>query len=713
MMVGAIQNSVLAGTTKEAWELPKSPPIIKYKVTKEYEDKGVNSLLVWTSQRVYMVVPLSEKYPLIRKNPLLFFAFVLNWNEGRIEEIELETLLKNKGFLNSQRRTSGASALDSFVRVDQIEGFTLAGLILDKRIDKFELAGKKREIIEELKTAYSEYRKEYERYLKDTFTFVSCGSAASSSHPLPGNDGSVVWRNRPPVIHSGEYQGYFNLSPCRQVVESSDYSIDSEMLTKPLIDAYGKELGQLDYNVWLKVYFSYRHRGRIQAHPKWSKWQNAHIPLENAKTLFLGGGKAREEILLTVKPVEGWIMGHTDLTSFKILKIEKHFYSVDGDSPIFKTAIYCRPCEVAKKITTLLYKSGDRRLIDQAIVSIGAEAIEPLLAIALNDDNPTISAIAAGALGGMHDDRAIEPLIELIRDGKIFRPAALALLNYNNKQTLDLLVDALKTGDERMRIGVISTMGILQNNNPTVASLIVPSLKDSAKNVRRLAAGILGESRNPIAVEPLAAVLLDEDDEVRSAATWALGKLGDKRVAELPKDEKDAVLHGVMIVMLDFGIDLPDKNEIEGLGKKVIFGMEDPSDPSSAGKGQCSMCHSFLPEHKANRGPSLIGIIKKASERIKDPTYSKNGGRAKTPFEYLAESNVCPSCFVVDGYALKGSNGKNSSMPAIHKPPMSLSVGELIAIDTYLFSRDGSEVPTVSQIRSAYLKFIEFEKGLK
>jgi mono/diheme cytochrome c family protein len=45
-------------------------------------------------------------------------------------------------------------------------------------------------------------------------------------------------------------------------------------------------------------------------------------------------------------------------------------------------------------------------------------------------------------------------------------------------------------------------------------------------------------------------------------------------------------------------------------------------------------------------------------------------------------------------------------MPPIHKPPISLSIGELAAVDTWLYVREGKEPPPFEEINTAYEKFI-------
>src|SRR5690606_20144402 len=118
--------------------------------------------------------------------------------------------------------------------------------------------------------------------------------------------------------------------------------------------------------------------------------------------------------------------------------------------------------------------------------------------------------------------------------------------------------------------------------------------------------------------------------------------------------------------------------------------------------------HGFQQGFLSERAPNLFGIPDRAEERLKEPNYHmddpasrpstqkeafEGSGTATNKLEYIAESHACPSCYVVPGFGVKGSNDTESPMPAIHKPPISLSLGELAAVDTWMFLREGKETP--------------------
>jgi mono/diheme cytochrome c family protein len=177
-----------------------------------------------------------------------------------------------------------------------------------------------------------------------------------------------------------------------------------------------------------------------------------------------------------------------------------------------------------------------------------------------------------------------------------------------------------------------------------------------------------------------------------------------------PKEEK-----------LDFSSMTPQQLADEG--EKIIFGGIGQNKVQGAiGKGQCPLCHAFHQGMLGERAPNLIGLPERAGkERLEDQKYHKGEpqkrefedkescpgcGTATTGQEYIAESHACPSCFVVSGYGVKGTNDKQSPMPKIHKPPISLTLPELAAVDTWFYVREGKEPPSYEEIVKSYEKFI-------
>lgn len=110
------------------------------------------------------------------------------------------------------------------------------------------------------------------------------------------------------------------------------------------------------------------------------------------------------------------------------------------------------------------------------------------------------------------------------------------------------------------------------------------------------------------------------------------------------------------------------------------------------GKGTCTLCHNPV----GGRAPLLVESGKdgppvgaRAADRIKDPRYK---GKAKTVEEYIHESEVDPSAFVVAGYGKPGTNDTVSPMPATNKGSIGLSEAEMGAVIAYLQKSAGVQV---------------------
>ncbi|MCP5087277.1 MAG: cytochrome C, partial [Rhodobacteraceae bacterium] len=103
------------------------------------------------------------------------------------------------------------------------------------------------------------------------------------------------------------------------------------------------------------------------------------------------------------------------------------------------------------------------------------------------------------------------------------------------------------------------------------------------------------------------------------------------------------------------------------------------------GKGTCTLCHNAV----GGRAPLLdqAGIV--ASERLADSRYQ---GKANSVADYLYESMVEPSAYVVTGFGKAGSNDSESPMPTVIGGGIDLSEAQIMAIIAYLQDSSGLEV---------------------
>jgi len=150
------------------------------------------------------------------------------------------------------------------------------------------------------------------------------------------------------------------------------------------------------------------------------------------------------------------------------------------------------------------------------------------------------------------------------------------------------------------------------------------------------------------------------------------------------------------------------------MGRIIVFGAKEVAGQKSIGKGQCPLCHTFDPGDNIGRCPNLFGVEERAAQKKdedryktspvaigeKDPAtgvvkgkpmeideaYRRGGSEDFIAEDYLRESLMCPSCYVVTGYGKDGDT--KSPMPVINKPPISLTPVELNAVIAWLQSKD-------------------------
>jgi HEAT repeat protein len=153
-------------------------------------------------------------------------------------------------------------------------------------------------------------------------------------------------------------------------------------------------------------------------------------------------------------------------------------------------------------------------------------ALGPLIAV-LGDDEPDVRAAAATSLGELGDSRTVEPLIIALRDPvPSVRWAVIRGLG-----ALWYLPELIRLGDpdRYVRWAAVRELGKL--GNARAVAPLVAILRDEHGGVRRAAAAALVEL-GECAVPPLIITLRDEDWDLRWAAAWAMGRIGHPRAVE-------------------------------------------------------------------------------------------------------------------------------------------------------------------------------------
>jgi hypothetical protein len=138
----------------------------------------------------------------------------------------------------------------------------------------------------------------------------------------------------------------------------------------------------------------------------------------------------------------------------------------------------------------------------------------------------------------------------------------------------------------------------------------------------------------------------------------------------------------------------PPQEEVIELSTMTLEDFIDLGDRIFHGKGNCTLCHNPL---LSERAPETGGMAVRAMEVIRVPLYKEvnvqgTGGKATTGEEYLRESMIDPSAYVVPGFGVKGSEGMKSPMSVATSGSLGLSSVEIEAVIAYLQAADRVEV---------------------
>lgn len=146
-----------------------------------------------------------------------------------------------------------------------------------------------------------------------------------------------------------------------------------------------------------------------------------------------------------------------------------------------------------------------------------------------------VTSAAAHALGEIKDARAVDPLIRALRVGRdpICSAAALSLGAIGDARAVMPLIEALRKKDVEMRdfdysfagVRIAAKRALVLIGRPAVEPLI-EALRDEDPDVRRAAAYALGDIGDARAVNALTVALKDGEERVRKAAAKAVEQIG-------------------------------------------------------------------------------------------------------------------------------------------------------------------------------------------
>ncbi|MBN2799960.1 MAG: HEAT repeat domain-containing protein, partial [Deltaproteobacteria bacterium] len=208
-------------------------------------------------------------------------------------------------------------------------------------------------------------------------------------------------------------------------------------------------------------------------------------------------------------------------------------------------------------VAPLLSAEADDDALLAALVSVGSEALEPLVA-ALDDplhprrvlavralgalrlpsavhaltpllagSDPAEVSAACQALGQIGSASAINPLYRALQ-GEAPRDAARALAQIGGTKAINLLIGALHRATPPVTVAAIRALG--EAGDPRATRPLLPFLGHRLSLVRLHTTLALGRLGTRTAVDELSLRLLDDTSgDVREAAASALGQIGDPR----------------------------------------------------------------------------------------------------------------------------------------------------------------------------------------
>ena len=164
----------------------------------------------------------------------------------------------------------------------------------------------------------------------------------------------------------------------------------------------------------------------------------------------------------------------------------------------------------------------------------------------LKDDAFDVRRSAVNALQDIGDNRAIEPLIEALKNEhelNIRWSIRRGIKKIGGENVVESLINALTDDDHKAREAIAEALGGYRDER--VVEPLIAALKDEEPRVREAAAGALGDVNDVQAVEPLLEALKDEEPKVRKAAASALEDVNDVQAVEplieALKDEENEV----------------------------------------------------------------------------------------------------------------------------------------------------------------------------
>lgn len=208
----------------------------------------------------------------------------------------------------------------------------------------------------------------------------------------------------------------------------------------------------------------------------------------------------------------------------------------DQNTSVMKTAVFTlkyvpAPADALPRLVEL---AEHKAVGEQALGAIKAindpKAVGGLLQLT-RSGNAGIRGAATKALGNLKNPEAVPELTGLLNDDDrtVRWNALFAIAEIPGAAAQKALYAATKSEDEKL--GEMAEGFLMKRTGPAALSTALEMLADPDPNVRKNAAVTLAEAEagNREAVDRLLAAIEDPDNKVRSAAAFALGRIGSRR----------------------------------------------------------------------------------------------------------------------------------------------------------------------------------------
>jgi HEAT repeat protein len=142
--------------------------------------------------------------------------------------------------------------------------------------------------------------------------------------------------------------------------------------------------------------------------------------------------------------------------------------------------------------------------------------------------NPQVRFRALWVLAATHAPGACATLLALTRDpdAAVRYDAAMALGRFGYVEAVEPLVNLVRQGESEDSLGSAAGTSLQRLGRPAVLP-VIGLLQHEDPNVRHVAVNVLGGIRDERAVDPLVPLLWDPDEWVRKTAVNALEEIGD------------------------------------------------------------------------------------------------------------------------------------------------------------------------------------------